>query len=298
MDLYVGPELIHSCCRRFFNNGFVIAVVLGFIMRNTDKAESAHRSEGRGWTRHVIGPAFLLLAAWFLWGPELEPLPETRGMAVHGDVLSTTPRRQMLSDPPTIFIDGFERTCMDCHIIFPPREDPPARLLRHDHVALDHGINDRCRNCHDVNDRDRLVLRSGRSIPYSQVVELCASCHGPTYRDWQRGMHGRTDGYWNVELGPQHRLSCSECHDPHNPRVPAMDPLEPLPSPLTLRMSHARHAEPAHAGDALQDEADPLRQALLRGGGTAEHASPAHADPPEKAADQEDHGGDTEEDSR
>ena len=35
---------------------------------------------------------------------------------------------------------------------------------------------------------NRLVLHGGESIPYSEVPRLCQKCHGPTYRDWERGI--------------------------------------------------------------------------------------------------------------
>lgn len=211
------------------------------------------------WTGWLIAPAFLLLAAWMYWGPDLLDLPESKPLHVDRAALSIEPRRQPLTDPPTIVLNGFEQTCTSCHQLFPPKEDDRAgrELLQHTHIRLDHGINDRCRNCHDRDDRSRLVLRSGETIPYARVVELCAKCHGPTYRDWMRGMHGRTDGYWDTSLGEARRLTCNSCHDPHDPRVPAMDPLRPLPGPRALRAEH-RPAE-AHTGD---EERDPLRRVL------------------------------------
>ncbi len=222
----------------------------------SDGSDFSRKSAG-GWIGFLIGPAFILLAGWFLQGPELAEIPEIKSVVVRPEMLDTTPRRDILGDPPIIEIDGFERTCMDCHKIFPARDDAPASLLQHQHVKLFHGINDRCRNCHDVKDRDRLLLTNGESIPYSDVVRLCARCHGPTYRDWERGMHGRTNGFWEAGLGERRRLGCTECHDPHDPRVPAMDPMMPLPSPNTLRMSL-----PSADPHIELEETDPLRRAL------------------------------------
>lgn len=218
------------------------------------------RRDGNGkWAGILVGPGLILLAGWFLWGPEIESLPETKSAQVNPAHLVTTPRRKPLIDPPIIHISGFDRTCMDCHKLFPPRENPPKQLLRHAHVILDHGINDQCRSCHDVQNRDRLVLQSKESIPYAEVTRLCAGCHGPTYRDWERGMHGRTNGYWDATRGESHRLGCTECHDPHQPRRPAMEPLAPLPPPHTLRMG--LHEKPEQHDS---EERDPLRQALIR----------------------------------
>lgn len=209
-----------------------------------------------GWTGILIGPAFLLLAAWFTWGPDLTDIPVFATVEVDQSALTVKPRRRPLGDPPTVMINGFEQTCMNCHRLFPPREVPPGeQLMQHTHVVLEHGINDRCRNCHDVENRDMLRLQSGEKIPFSRVVELCSKCHGPTYRDWTRGMHGRTNGYWNSELGEMHRLACSACHNPHTPDVPAMDPLRPLPGPHTLRADSG--GEPA-----VHVEDDPLRRSF------------------------------------
>jgi len=223
-----------------------------------------------GWVGVVIAPTFLLLAAWFAWGPDLADIPEFTSVPIDRAELPTEPRLQPLGDPPVVEINGFEQTCMNCHRLFPPREIPPGtRLMQHTHVVLEHGINDRCRNCHDVENRDMLRLQSGEKVPFSHVVELCSKCHGPTYRDWSRGMHGRTNGYWNAALGEVNRLGCTECHNPHTPTTPAMEPLRPLPAPNTLRA--------APSGEVtVHEENDPLRRAFQQ----ARHASanPEHAD--------------------
>lgn len=203
---------------------------------------------------YLIGPVFFVIAAWFYWGPLGLRLPSEKAMAIDPSRLSTAPRRQILTDPPVININGFDRTCMDCHRTFPPQEDPPRQLLQHKHIVLDHGINDRCRNCHYIGDRDRLVLHGGEVIGYEQVVELCAKCHGPTFRDWQEGAHGRTDGFWDPAAGPIERLGCTECHDPHQPRVPAMDPIRPLPGPHgpgARRHASEKHAAPEKVRNPL-----------------------------------------------
>ncbi len=222
---------------------------------SSDRRTTGGRSGG--WASFLIGPAFFGLAYWFLAGPDLSQIPHTRAVVVPAEDISIEPRRQILHDPPTINLGGFERTCMDCHRHFPPREDTPKRLLQHTHIRLNHGINDRCRNCHDVEDRNRLVLYGGESISYDQVVELCEKCHGPTYEDWVRGMHGKVLGYWDEALGPVRRLVCTECHDPHTPRIPAMSPIRPLPPPSTLRMGNPQE----HVYEELE-ELDPLRRAL------------------------------------
>lgn len=78
---------------------------------------------------------------------------------------------------------------------------------------------------------------------------VCAKCHGPVYRDWQNGSHGRINGYWDRSRGPQTRRRCIECHDPH---APPFAPLAPAPGPSTLRMG-------APSGGPMEEHHDPLR---------------------------------------
>ena len=233
-------------------------------MGETPKHRDGHGQRSvpaqRAWAAYGIGPVFFALAAWFLWGPAIVELPTESTPKVNAAQLTTAPRRDILGNPPTIEIGGFKRTCMDCHQMFPPRDDPPVALAQHKHIVLNHGINKQCRNCHNPKDRNLLVLRGGETITYDQVETLCAKCHGPTYRDWENGAHGRTNGFWDASRGTVRRLRCTECHDPHNPRVPAMDPLAPLPGPHTLRMGNV------HADDESEsphtEHRDPLRRAI------------------------------------
>lgn len=183
---------------------------------------------------YLVGPVLLVLAAWFSWGPDWAGIPAMEAVAVPGSAISREPTRLLREGPPGIEIAGIRLRCMDCHRLFDSRAEVPGRpLVQHTDIILDHGINDRCGNCHDYDDRDRLIVDPGRVVAYAQVPLLCAKCHGPTYRDWERGIHGRTSGYWDASRGKQRRLKCIECHDPH---APAVDPVVPLPGPDTLRM--------------------------------------------------------------
>ena len=201
----------------------------------------------------LMGVIFLGLAAWFVWGADLVRIPRTNAVPIAPGHLDTAPRRDALGDPPLIVIGGFRRACMECHRFFESAPETARRLNQHTHIVLDHGLNDRCFNCHDRDDRNRLALRGNKTIPFTEAPRLCAKCHGPTYRDWQHGMHGRTNGYWDETRGEARRLKCVECHDPHAPAFPAF---EPLPAPNTLRMGKAR---PRAHGTAV-DELDPLRK--------------------------------------
>lgn len=206
-------------------------------------------------TGFLIGPFFLLTAAWFLWGPEVVEIPQARTEKVDPARLDLRPPRRNLGDPPVIRINEFNRTCMDCHRMFLNKE-PMSKLEQHQNIKLRHGINTRCYNCHDLEDRDRLVLRDGTTIPYAEVVSLCAQCHVETDRDWQLGLHGRRIGFWDLSRGPYERFVCTQCHDPHRPRHPIMEGLQPLPSPNTLRMG----TPGSHAADVGHETTNPLRR--------------------------------------
>ena len=205
--------------------------------------------------RLAIPLIFFALSAWFLLGAGAASPPVPPAVEVDPADLSTEPRREILSDPPEILIGGYEQRCEACHMLFESRPLAKDTLQQHTHIRLDHGLNSRCYNCHSIEDRNKLELHDGTLIPYARTVELCAKCHGPTFRDWERGTHGKTLGSWDVSSSEQRRLKCIECHDPH---APAFPPMEPLPGPNTLRMGERA----PHAG-AAAGERNPLR---LRGG--------------------------------
>ena len=124
--------------------------------------------------------------------------------------------------------------CSDCHKILPPRASNAVRTVaQHREIVLKHGINTWCLSCHHPENRDAFVDERGGEIPWDRSELLCSKCHGPVYRDWQHGAHGRTNGYWDKSRGEQTRRTCIECHHPHQPPFP---PMHPAPGPNTLRM--------------------------------------------------------------
>ena len=128
-------------------------------------------------------------------------------------------------------------------------------LLQHKESVLKHGMNARCLNCHFGENRDKLVLLDGTLVDFGESPRLWSQCHGTVYRDWQRGMHGKTMGSWDAASGKQYRLSCSECHDPHSLAFPAF---VPLPGPSTFRMSdQSLKGEPEHKHSPLRRWSEP-----------------------------------------
>ena len=140
--------------------------------------------------------------------------------------------------------------CSDCHKIFPPRDrDTDRTVAQHREIVLKHGINTYCLSCHHTENRDVFVDERGGEIPWDRPELLCSKCHGPVYRDWQHGAHGRTNGYWDKTRGEQTRRKCIECHDPHQPPFP---PMHPTPGPNTLRMG-------PQGGQSHRDGQNPLQ---------------------------------------
>jgi len=177
--------------------------------------------------------------------------------------------------PARVSIGGYEHGCTECHRLFDSRAITAPRLVQHTHIKLNHGLNDKCFNCHDRFDRARLVLYDGTRIDFDQVPRLCAQCHGTLYRDWLQGTHGKTMGSWDAGSGSQVRLGGNDCHDPHAPAYPR---LQPLPPPNTLRMG----AQPAH------HEADDRHRPLRRWSSAPGHAAAHQAEADDRAAG-EDH---------
>jgi hypothetical protein len=178
--------------------------------------------------------------------PFVNPVPAA--VPVPDWATNTNPVRQPKLKPEYLAA-GFTYLCSDCHRIIPSPKETQRRLTQHTEVELNHGINTRCFNCHHPANRDSFVDDFGQEIPWNQPQLLCAKCHGPVYRDWQHGSHGRINGYWDLSRGLQTKRRCIECHDPHQP---PFAPMKPAPGPNTLRMGP--QGPPAHEG-----RRDPLR---------------------------------------
>lgn len=206
-------------------------------------------SSASGW---LLAFGFVVVAGALIAFSRPVPIPIAPPATVDRARLVPGPVRRAMADPPRVMVEGLQENCNACHQIFKSEHPAGASLSFHKDISLHHGLNDRCVNCHDPQDRERLVLRDGGTVPFSQAPQLCAQCHGTVFRDWQKGMHGKTLGSWVTGSEQQVRLNCNQCHDPHSPRYP---PYTPLPGPNTLRMGDRDF----HAG------AHPSRSPLQRG---------------------------------
>jgi uncharacterized CHY-type Zn-finger protein len=132
----------------------------------------------------------------------------------------------------------------DCYVCHDQKTPPPLRLDTNQNIIVDaahsdivmghgkHGRNNNCFNCHNETNLLLLQPRDGRELTFADSTQLCGSCHGPTYRDWLAGAHGRISGYWMTNSGPAVRKDCVNCHNPHSPPFP---PRKPAPGPHPLR---------------------------------------------------------------
>lgn len=139
---------------------------------------------------------------------------------------------------------GWTYNCMECHKLLKARWTFDRPMVEHKDITLAHGNNRFCLNCHHETNRNAFRDYDGSEIAQEDVVLLCAKCHGPTYRDWQAGVHGRQNGFWNKEMGESTKLRCIQCHDPHHPAFQSMKPLPPLHYPPRAAGSSERvHTE-------------------------------------------------------
>lgn len=194
---------------------------------------------------------FFALAALLtksLWG-NLPPRKEIP--LVDKKFLETTPWRKTYAD----FVKAKDKDALedyDCYGCHEKNKPPPIRFdtagkilipKEHSDIVMGHGSHDRnnnCFNCHNEQNLLTLQSRDGHEVKFDNIPQLCGSCHGPTYKDWEAGAHGRTSGNWDHASPDFARLSCANCHNPHAPKIPTR---EPAPPPHLL---HASETADAH----------------------------------------------------
>jgi len=215
------------------------------------------------WTAATLTLCATVAGVWYVRGG-VQPAPGSASVPTNLPIVVRPPAEQpqvgLPSDtyldktPPrkTVGLDlvrnGWTYNCMECHKLFPPKWHYDRPLNEHKDIRLEHGNNRFCLNCHHPANRNVFVDYDGGEIAQADVVQLCAKCHGTIYRDWQAGVHGRPNGFWNAQLGSKTKLRCIQCHDPHSPKFKAMKPLAPLRYPPRAAhppVSHAPRQETA-----------------------------------------------------
>ena len=175
--------------------------------------------------------AFLLAALAFKGAPWGEPV-ERGAKPLPAEYYDTATVRKVKKK---LLFDGME--CGACHAETAPEEpdgwtrDPREQGQFHEKIKLQHGPNTRCFNCHNKRKLDAYADYDGAPIAYADIELLCRKCHGPTYRDWKNGAHGRRGGHWDPQKGPQKNEKCIACHDPHWPVFKAIKPAPPPRGP-------------------------------------------------------------------
>jgi uncharacterized CHY-type Zn-finger protein len=211
----------------------------------------------------LLTVAFGVLTLAFLgnlWGrlPARPPIP-----LVDTNFLSTATTRQSYADLIKADADLSDFDCYACHEKGKP---PPLRFdenhnliipKEHSDIVMHHGSHERnnnCFNCHNEVNLELLQTRDKRELKLWDSAPLCGSCHGPTYRDWEAGAHGRTSGYWDRALGPYDRKLCVNCHNPHAPKFPGR---KPAPGPHPLRGQETARGTPGRRGADLHASWNP-----------------------------------------
>ena len=186
-----------------------------------------------------------------LWGRPIEPAinPPTPP-----DFTNTATVRQSAADVVRADGDTSGFACYSCHdakkelVIHLDTNGEAILAEPHKDLVMQHGRknrNDYCFNCHDAKNLERLRINDnqGKTFKLTEGNQLCGSCHGPTYRDWERGVHGRISGFWDLKKGTSVRSDCTSCHDPHSPAFP---PIKPGPRPHRLHDAAAPAESPKH----------------------------------------------------
>lgn len=148
---------------------------------------------------------------------------------------------------------GADTSGLDCYACHEKGKVPPVKRdtqgnivlpKEHEDLVMLHGRNNRnegCYNCHDPQRLDSLKGPDGKNYTWEESSKLCGSCHGPTYRDWEVGIHGRTSGHWDRSRGAITRQECASCHHPHAPQFPELAPA-PAPEPhSSTRLNKSPH---------------------------------------------------------
>jgi len=199
----------------------------------------------------MLTAAFAVLAVGFLASPSALPKPPAIPL-VDTNFLDLATARRSYADLIAAKEDLSDFDCYACHEKGKP---PPLRFdtnqvlivpKEHPDIVMHHGSHERnnnCYNCHNESNLELFQTKDKRELKLSDSVPLCGSCHGPTYRDWEAGVHGRTSGYWDRALGSIDRKQCVNCHNPHSPKFPGH---KPAPGPHPLRDAGP---EVAHAGN-------------------------------------------------
>ena len=179
---------------------------------NTPSQDSGGKSN---WGLYVTVPICLVLIGYFL-----SASLRSEDSPVAAEVLQAawyTPKTARGEDLANKSMVG---NCFLCHAYWVGLPDPTVVRPKfvHSAIELNHGTNDRCYNCHQIDDRNKYVANDGSDLMVQIPEKLCERCHGLIYQDWLAGTHGKWTGRWDAsQWHEKQTYTCTECHDPHNP---------------------------------------------------------------------------------
>lgn len=202
-------------------------------MANGDPGEPAERAQPAGAATWVLLGLAVVIALGLL----------SVRCALGPDVARSYPSRTLPPEPLPVLLPPPEMNdeylpCSDCHEDEPTDRRPRELEDDHDETVLAHG-DLWCLRCHDVDDRDSLVLSNRERIDFAESWKLCTQCHGQRLEEWRAGVHGKRMGHW---WGPKEYWTCVACHDAHQPSFAALEPEPPPVSPT--RITWKSSAEP------------------------------------------------------
>lgn len=141
---------------------------------------------------------------------------------------STDPVRQSIAKAKAeIQHGGFEFNCNNCHQHFEPPEISRKLIGAHQDIIIHHEEAMTCYTCHSRDNHEKLNDIYKTEVAFENSENICRRCHGPRYRDWKLGIHGRPTGYWDKTQGESKNITCVYCHNPHAPKFQLMEPSPP-----------------------------------------------------------------------
>lgn len=168
------------------------------------------------WGLILLPLVFVVLFVYFLLPPSDSSVAESKSITLQPQWYEVeTARGEILENKSIV------GNCHLCHAFWVPiprTTQTSNPRFAHANIVLNHGSNDRCYNCHQIDDRNKYVANDGSDIMVQTPEKLCERCHGLIYQDWLAGTHGKWTGRWDSSnWRERHTYTCTECHDPHDP---------------------------------------------------------------------------------
>lgn len=170
----------------------------------------------KNWGIFIIVPVCLVLTLYFLISTLMSSKIQATAKPLEPSWYTPrTARDEVLKNKVMV------GNCFLCHAYWVGIPDPEVvrPQFAHGVIKLEHGANDRCYNCHLIQDRNKYTANDGSGIMPEIVEMVCARCHGLIYKDWQAGTHGIRRGKWDADSAfDRQTFTCTHCHDPHSPK--------------------------------------------------------------------------------